>query len=125
MEKTKKLVKEYKWDPEETRYRRALEEDLVDLPTDLRELVSYINSLIEEGFTTFEAAVSGYDGYGTANLSYFKEREETDEEFQARLKVEQEREERAERRKRTIAELTPEQREALGISQYAVIPSAK
>jgi len=126
VEKTKKLVKEYKLDPAmKTGYRRVLEEDLEDLPTDLSELVSYINSLIDAGFTTFEAAVSGYDGYGTANLSYFKKREETDEEFQERLKVEQDREEKAERRKRTIAELTPEQREALGISQYAVIPSAK
>ena len=116
MEKPKKLVKEYKLDPAMgTGYRRALEEDLIDLPTDLSELVSYINSLIEDGFTTFEANVSGYDGWGTAYLSYFKEREETNEEFQARLKVEQEREEKAERRKRTIAELTPEQREALSL----------
>ena len=118
MEKTKKLVKEYKLNPAMgTGYRRALEEDLENLPTDLSELVSYINSLIEAGFTTLRArAVSGYDGYGTAYLSYFKEREETDEEFQARLKVEQEREEKAERRKRTIAELTPDQREALSLT---------
>lgn len=119
MAKLKKLVREYKIDPAETRYDRILEEDLVNLPTDLSELVSHFNSLIEAGFTTFAAEVSGYDGHGTANLSYFKEREETNEEFQVRLKVEQEREEKAERRKRTIAELTPEQREALGV-QYIV-----
>ena len=119
MEKTKKLVKEYKLDPAVTRYGKILEDDLVDLPTDLSELVSYINSLIEAGFTTLAVDVSGYDGYGAANLSYFKEREETDEEFKARLKVEQGREEIAERRKKAIAELTPEQRGALGV-QYTV-----
>ena len=115
MEKTKKLVKEYKLDPAVTSYDRILEDDLDNLPTDLSELVSYINSLIKAGFTTLSVEVSGYDGYGTANLCYFKEREETDEEFQARLKVEQERKEKAERRKRTIAKLTPEQREALSL----------
>jgi hypothetical protein len=119
MEKTKKLVKEYKLDPEETRYLRPLEEDLEDLPTDLSELVSHINSLIDEGFTTLDVDISGWEGSGTAYLSYFKEREEADAEFQARLKVEQEREEIAERRRVTIAGLSQEQREALGISQYA------
>ena len=54
-------------------------------------------------------------GSGTAYLSYFKEREETDEEFQARLKVELEGEEKAERRRVTIAGLSQEQRDALGI----------
>lgn len=119
MEKTKKLVKEYKLDPEQLG-RQTLSENLTDLPGDLREFVTYLNSLIEEGFTNFEAAVTGWDGFGEAYLSYFKKREETNEEFQARLKIEQEREERAERRKKTIAELTPEQRGALGFSQYTV-----
>lgn len=101
------------------RRQEKLEDDLTYLPTNLRELADYIESLIDEGFTNLGVDISGWDGYGTANLSYFKEREETDVEFQARLKVEQEREEKAERRKRTIAELTPEQREALGV-QYIV-----
>lgn len=125
MEKTKKLVKEYKLDPKEARYRRILTDDLEDFPKDLSELVNHINSIIKEGFTTLEVDASGYVEYGTAFLSYFKEREETDEEFQARLKVEQEREGRAERQKKIIDELTPEQKEALGISQYAVNPGAK
>jgi hypothetical protein len=122
MEKTKKLVKEYKLgpSPHSTRRQGELEEDLAFLPTNLRELADYIESLIDEGFTTLDVDISGGEGSGTAYLSYFKEREETDAEFQARLKVEQEREEIAERRRVTIAGLSQEQREALGISQYSV-----
>lgn len=100
--------------------QEKLEDDLERLPTNLRELADYFESLIDEGFTALDVDISGWDGSGTAYLSYFKEREETDAEFQARLKVELEREEKAERRRVTIAGLSQEQREALGISQYMV-----
>jgi|LakMenE01Jun11ns_1017448.scaffolds.fasta_scaffold9735946_2 hypothetical protein len=122
MEKTKKLVKEYKLGTYTHNIHRQEkhEDDLEYLPRNLRELADYIESLIDEGFTTLNVDISGWEGSGTAYLSYFKEREETDAEFQARLKVEQEREEIAERRRVTIAGLSQEQREALGISQYSV-----
>jgi hypothetical protein len=119
MEKTKKLVKEYKLGPFAHNIHRQekLEDDLEYLPRNLRELADYIESRIDEGFTTLDVDISGWEGPGTAYLSYFKEREETDAEFQARLKVELEREEKAERRRVTIAGLSQEQRDALGISQ--------
>jgi hypothetical protein len=117
MEKTRKLVKEYKLGPFTHNINRQekLEEDLAFLPTNLRELADYFESLIDEGFTTLDVDISGWEGSGTANLSYYKEREETDAEYQARLKAELEKEEKAERRRVTIAALTLEQRDALGI----------
>jgi RNase adaptor protein for sRNA GlmZ degradation len=117
MEKTKKLVKEYKLGlfTHDIHGQEKLEDDLEYLPRNLRELADYAESLIDEGFTTLDVNISGWDGSGTAYLSYFKEREETDEEFQARLKVELEGEEKAERRRVTIAGLSQEQRDALGI----------
>jgi hypothetical protein len=121
MEKTKRLIKEYKLGPFTHNIHRQekLEDDLGYLPRNLRELADYIESLIDEGFTTLDVDISGWDGSDTAYLPYFKKREETDVEFQARLKVELEGEEKAERRRVTIAGLSQEQREALGISQYA------
>lgn len=122
MEKTKKLIKEYKLGlfTHNINRQEKLEDDLEYLPTNLRELADYVESLIDEGFTTLDVDISGWDGSGTANLSYYKEREETDAEYQARLKAELEKEKKAERRRVTIAGLSQEQREALGISQYSV-----
>jgi hypothetical protein len=62
MEKTKKLIKEYKLGlfTHNINRQEKLEDDMEYLPTNLRELADYIESLIDEGFTTLDVNISGW-----------------------------------------------------------------
>ena len=114
----KRVIRDYK----KFNSGEVYESDVDYFPKEIQELVSFLQGLLEEGYTRIDSRV--YTNYDCpyAKLSYYRLREETDEEFEERVVAAKEREENERRRKETIESLTPEQRAALGISEYTLRP---
>jgi hypothetical protein len=114
MSEMKRTIRDYK----KFKGGEVYESDVDYFPKEIKEMISFFQGLLDEGFTHLDPQV--YTSYDCpfAKISYYRIREETDEEFATRMNVAREREESERRRKETIASLTSEQREALGISDY-------
>jgi hypothetical protein len=114
MSEMKRNIRDYK----KFKSGEVYESDVDYFPKEIKEMISFFQGLLEEGYTHLDPHV--YTSYDCpfAKISYYRIREETDEEFEKRLNYIKEREENERKRKETIASLTPEQREALGISDY-------